>query len=184
MLANSPSGPSKLRPKFKQNAQHAAKAFNAHCRSLQPARSYLCRRGGRHGAGSGRARGARRRAALPGSSGRGSPRHAQRPVAPKWGAGTKVVGTPRPYADRMELTADSSASPRATGGRAGNTGQPATISAAASNLLPLVLIRRDEEGWEEGEDSFACPLGIPLLFYAFPIEIWSGIAGEGFGDSI
>jgi hypothetical protein len=50
---------------------------------------------------------------------------------------------------------NSSTSPRATGGWAGNTGQPATISAAASNLLPLALIRRDEEGWEEGEVSFA-----------------------------
>lgn len=34
---------------------HAAKAFNAHCSgSLQPARGYLCSRGGRHGRGAAR----------------------------------------------------------------------------------------------------------------------------------
>lgn len=82
---------------------------------------------------------------------------------------------PRPHADRIEFDggADSSASRRAMGWWwAENTGQP-----TGHNLWHRLRIcsrcywsdgMRKE--WEEGEVSFACPLGLPLLFCAFPIE--------------
>ena len=147
MLANSPSGPSKLRPNSssqgRERATHAAKAFNApHCSGREHSASaqlpiYVAAAAGMELAARGRARGARRRAgALPGSSGRGGrPQHPQRPAAaPKWGAGTKVVGAPRPYADRIEFD---------------------------GGLSPLLCLAGRRVQWEWDDDGLRAPVNRP-----------------------
>lgn len=118
-----------------------------------------------------------------------------RPVAaPKWGAGTKVVGAPpAPHADRIDfdggllLCVDA---PRAMGEDDGGglrtpANQPAATNLApASNLLTLRLIGRDEEGRNGRKEKLGL-LGFHSAIGAlFSDRDWSGIAGEGFGDSI